>query len=182
MAAGAAGAGAGGFAATIASLSNPITATVGALVSLTVAGIGVEKALEKLASATMESSRDMARFSGAIAGTFAMLDRQELQLQARSAAATGTTAQSLGNNPMALRAATQPMNETLQNLGNLTGIAMAKVATGIAQLLQVVTVPMEWATKFFIDWFMDPASKQQLPWLEAMDTFAPRNKKPGENK
>jgi hypothetical protein len=194
-AAGAAGAaGGGGLAAAGAALANPVTATVAALAAVPVATLGVTKAFAAVAERTMEASRDLARFNGSIATTFAMLDKQELALKARTAAGTSGTASMLGESVMEMKEAMQPVNETMKNTMNLIGTGLAEVATIGANILNVILEPLDWLNRFAKDWFgSDDKSDKGIPidiaWGRMMDAgkwsrpervVYPSNQKPQE--
>lgn len=180
VAAGTAGAAAGGGAVVAA--TGPLAAFAG----VAVAAFGLQTAFSKLSQTIAESNRDLAKFSGSIATTFAMMDRQQMVMSFRTARATAGTARGLGEGIMQMREAMQPQIETFTNIKNLAGLGLTKVVILLTKLLEPVTNVVDVVTKFVAAWFGIKDEKLDFPVFEAMDAFvkdhhaAPRHKKPGE--
>lgn len=94
--------------------------------------------LEQWGTGVLESSRDLRRFDSSLARTFAVLDRQQLMLQVRSAQATGGSASTLGKELQGLRKELQPFRE------NAT-IALNLIATHVVDIARAAVMVSKWA-------------------------------------
>lgn len=91
--------------------------------------------IERWGDSLIESQRDIMRFNGQISNTFAMLKRQEFQLGARTARATGETTKQLGAHLMELKEELQPLREIAMNVKNLTATLTTNLATQLVKNL-----------------------------------------------
>lgn len=111
------------------------------LVKLTAGLFGAAKASEAFGRRVLEGQRDLRKFNASIANSFAKLDRQEIVLASRKAAATSGSTKLLADQYMALRQEIAPISDSLTNALNLlaTGaVALARIGVVGAKILGYV--------------------------------------------
>lgn len=131
------------IAKVIATLSNPVTAVVAGLTTLSLGVLGATKGIERLGTAVVEGYRGLEKYNGSIAVMFAQLDRQQVILGARYAAATGGSANFAGKGLMGLREQLAPLQQTFGTFKNLATGGLIRVAEGILRVVNVVLWPLK---------------------------------------
>jgi hypothetical protein len=88
---------------------------------------GTVALFRKLTFGLSESNRDLSKWNGALAMSFAKMDIQQMRLDIRQAKATQGTAVGLNDALMEVKQEFQPIREDLGILINLVGISAAKL-------------------------------------------------------
>jgi len=101
------------------------------VVGVSFAFIGAAKAVEKFSTGVLERSRALAKFSGALAGSFARLEFQSVQLQRQRGRATAGSAANLAEQIGKFRAETAELSEMGANMIN----RFAGVLTGVGRIV-----------------------------------------------
>lgn len=126
---GAGGGAAGGGAAAAGGMAVRAAGMAGAVYMFSKAVADTVIKLQDFAMETAESTERFRAFNGAINQQWALMERQNLELQFRTADATAGTTQKLLEETRKMREAMQPLREFGINLRNT-------LATGAAQLVQ----------------------------------------------
>jgi hypothetical protein len=158
------------------------------LFTLPLALVGLVKATEKLGEAQLESYRNLRRFNGTIANTFARLDRQRYMLEARQANATAGSTKFLGEQMQDLRESLQPLRSLAANVANLGLGALAKtISLGIKAWVE--TSPQVKAI-FKLQELLEKRARQQgqnaymdvwKDWATGRAVTPPKNPKPAQD-
>lgn len=96
--------------------------------------LGAVALLRKFTFGLSESNRDLAKWNGALAASFAKLDIAQMQMDIRQASATGGSAAALNDALADVIREFQPIREDLGILVNLVGIS---AATGVKSLISM---------------------------------------------
>ncbi|HVX16245.1 MAG TPA: hypothetical protein VHC22_33975 [Pirellulales bacterium] len=107
-----------GLGARFAALAGPVGMAGGAIAGLGVAAVKGTMAMERMGGEMLENQRHLRQFSGGMANTFAMLDRQRTSLDVLRATNTAKSAHNLARSEIQLQTALAPMQTALQNIEN----------------------------------------------------------------
>lgn len=99
--------------------------------------VGVPLALERFTRSLVESRREQAQYSGAIATAYAKLDAQQFRRDIQTASGTQGTTVALTESFNELANATRPMIQDVMSGANILGIIAAKVGTLVGSFYSV---------------------------------------------
>ena len=162
-----------------------MASVVSGLLAMPAAIAGAIKGIEKLGEASVEGYRDVAKFHGGLAIMFAQMDRQNLILGARYAAATGTSATAAGGSLMSLKQEMAPLENlagTLKNIGVIALIDTARLLVFTIKALNPWLEPMA----RFCAWVESLGGTPKLPLVGLLERMAQdalttriKNRRPG---
>lgn len=181
---------ASGLAASLASMVNPVTLILGALLiigpkikelqdKLIAFVIKIAKlpfTLQKFGESVLNASRDLAEGSGAIANILTAFKAQDLARKARVGNATADTTGGLANALDGLKTALEPMVTFMKNVGNLFATAIVSLGKIIAiftgPIFDALNKLIDLLTKILI-WLqiLEPAAKATA-WTSFFDDVA----------
>jgi hypothetical protein len=117
---------------------------------------------------------------------FAEMDRQQLILSGRYAAATGGSAKMAGGQLMSLRSELAPMERMVGTLKNLGTTALIDVGRGLVAVMDVITKPLQEIMKF-CEHLLGSPKNEEHPMTQVLNRILNkqlqgfRNKRPGEH-
>lgn len=100
--------------------------------------LGTVALLKKFTFGLSESNRDLAKWNGALAASFARLDIQQMRMNIRTANATSGTGAELNRQLGEVLTEFQPIREDLGRLVNVVGISAAKGLKTAIEVLKVL--------------------------------------------
>ena len=94
--------------------------------------------LDNFGKAILSGQEYLRRFNGQIANSFALLERQKLQLAVRTGASTSGTTETLIKEQMRFNEEVQPIREAVQNIWNIAATGATKLATWMTAIIKAI--------------------------------------------